>query len=300
MTFDNIKRNSIWTHKDGDQYIILEKTTKMIGTYNHGLIVYTPIVQQGEKIQPKNIFMRTYNHFMNSFTPNEEIQMENKNNELYESVADKLILANDKLNEKRETYVGIMDNIKNNMSLESSDDLPVDEETHEEESPKKIFLSLDFFIKTFRDTIKPLFYAKDSDEDIEYDTIVCITRGGMVPASVLAYELNIKNIINIKASSYTTDNQQEALKLSKFSKKDIKQLRKSKGILVVDDIIDTGVTMDRVTEYLIDILGPEESYNKVTPFSVVNKRKNYTDYFNVFTMIDDPRWIVFEWDNNEG
>ncbi len=162
--------------------------------------------------------------------------------------------------------------------------------------PQKIFLSLAYMIEQFRKNVKPVI-LKEIENGVKFDTIVCITRGGLVPAGVVAYELGIKNIINIKATSYTDDNKQEKLGLKSFSKRDIKQLRKAKGVLIIDDIIDTGVTMRAVCDYVINIIGAEEAKKKVAPLSMVNKQEEFKKYFNAINLVGDERWIVFEWDN---
>lgn len=129
----------------------------------------------------------------------------------------------------------------------------------------------------------------------EIDTILCVTRGGLVPSGMLAYALNVKNIVNISASSYNDDHSQEdTVTISKLSKKEIKKLNNAKHILIVDDIIDSGNTIRAVSDYLRENI--EEVNTKYSVFSIVTKDTTLNDYY-CYDATGDDRWIVFPWDN---
>src|SRR5438034_4414938 len=72
---------------------------------------------------------------------------------------------------------------------------------------------------------------------------VCITRGGLVPAAIVARELGIRVIETVCVSSYDHTTQGE-LRLLKTVAPDIRALGggRGKGVLVVDDLVDTGKT----------------------------------------------------------
>lgn len=72
-------------------------------------------------------------------------------------------------------------------------------------------------------------------EGKQYRAIVAVSRGGLVPAAILARELNIRLVDTICISSYDHDNQR-SLKIIK----DV--LDDADDILIVDDLVDTGNT----------------------------------------------------------
>lgn len=158
-----------------------------------------------------------------------------------------------------------------------------------EEAPEKIFISWEE-LNAITTNVAPKILKKFPN----IDTILCVTRGGLVPAGILAYALGIKNIVNIKVESYSDENTQKGMKLTKLSKRDIRTLEAAEGILIVDDILDTGDTVTEVYEYL-DSIGGDELVEKTEFFSIVTK--DYTiDEFCVYNLTGDERWIVFPWD----
>src|SRR5215469_10786250 len=76
-----------------------------------------------------------------------------------------------------------------------------------------------------------------------FEAIVCITRGGLVPAAIVARELGIKLIETVCVSSYSGTNQGE-LKVLKGVAQSIVALGGGLGarVLLVDDLVDTGTT----------------------------------------------------------
>jgi len=145
---------------------------------------------------------------------------------------------------------------------------------------------------TYDEITKHMNHAKLVIGD-EYDTILCITRGGLIPAGMLAYQLGIKDIVNIKISSYNEGDEQECVEVQSLSKKDLKKLKRASRVLIVDDIIDSGNTIDALDEYLYDELGSD--FDELDVFTIVSKRSDMSD-FSIFNMEDDERWIVFPWD----
>src|SRR4029077_18677876 len=74
-----------------------------------------------------------------------------------------------------------------------------------------------------------------------FAAMVCITRGGLVPAAIVARELGIRVIETVCVSSYDHVTQGELRVLKKVAA-DIAALGggSGKGIRVVDDLVDTG------------------------------------------------------------
>lgn len=75
------------------------------------------------------------------------------------------------------------------------------------------------------------------DAPNRFDRILAVTRGGMIPAGILARELNIRRIDTISVASYDEQQRREP-----FIIKDC-QPEFLDGALVVDDLADTGTTL---------------------------------------------------------
>jgi len=74
-----------------------------------------------------------------------------------------------------------------------------------------------------------------------FDFIVAISRGGLIPATILAYLLKIKKVQVIGFSHYRGDQIQKRLHCLVPLSSDIKNSK----ILLIDDIVDSGLTMKR-------------------------------------------------------
>jgi len=85
-----------------------------------------------------------------------------------------------------------------------------------------------------------------------FHAVVAITRGGLVPAAIVARELNIRIIDTVCVAS--REHQTEVdLKLLKSISDDIAKLGHGRGknILIVDDLVDTGKTAKVVRDLLL-------------------------------------------------
>src|ERR1700674_4873306 len=83
--------------------------------------------------------------------------------------------------------------------------------------------------------------------------VVCIARGGLVPAAIVARELGIRVIETVCVASYDHVSQGE-LKVLKTVAANVAALGggRGKGVLVVDDLVDTGQTAKMVRDILPD------------------------------------------------
>ncbi|MEJ2434456.1 MAG: xanthine phosphoribosyltransferase, partial [Pseudolabrys sp.] len=84
-----------------------------------------------------------------------------------------------------------------------------------------------------------------------FDAIVCITRGGLVPAAIVARELNVRLIETVCIASYQDYTNQGEIKVIKGVAPEVTSMRgQGKGVLIVDDLVDTGKTARVVRELL--------------------------------------------------
>lgn len=110
--------------------------------------------------------------------------------------------------------------------------------------------------------------------------IIAITRGGLIPAAIIATELNIRVIDTLCISSYKSDVQDVLEVLKSIS------LARSKNWLLIDDLVDSGQTA-RVARDLL----PEAYF--VTLYAKPNG-KEMVDTF--IAEVSQDTWVVFPWE----
>ena len=120
-------------------------------------------------------------------------------------------------------------------------------------------------------------------EDGAWKAVVAITRGGMAPAMIVARELDIRTIDTISVKSYDWQKQAdtEVLKAP-----DAGLMGDGTGILVVDDLVDTGGTARVVRDLL-----PKCHYATIYAKPMGRPR---VDTF--VTEVSQDTWIYFPWD----
>jgi xanthine phosphoribosyltransferase len=119
-----------------------------------------------------------------------------------------------------------------------------------------------------------------------FDAVVCVTRGGLVPAAIVARELGIRIIETVCISSYGHDNKQGALQVLKGIAKEVTGEGKGKRVLVVDDLVDTGATARLVRDML-----------PAAHFATVYAKPQGRPMVDTFiTEVSQDTWIFFPWD----
>lgn len=121
----------------------------------------------------------------------------------------------------------------------------------------------------------------------QWEAIVAITRGGLVPAAIVARELNIRRIETVGIASYHDYKNQGELDVIKTVSEDVLALGKDgSGILIVDDLVDTGKTASVVRDMM-----PKAHFATVY---AKPKGRPLVDTF--MTEVSQDTWIVFPWD----
>jgi xanthine phosphoribosyltransferase len=120
-----------------------------------------------------------------------------------------------------------------------------------------------------------------------FQAVVCITRGGLVPAAIVARELGIRVIETVCIASYNHTTQGE-LTMLKGVAEHIVAIGggRGKGVLVVDDLVDTGQTAKLVRDIL-----PEAHFA-----AVYAKPKGRPMVDTFITEVSQDTWIFFPWD----
>jgi xanthine phosphoribosyltransferase len=121
-----------------------------------------------------------------------------------------------------------------------------------------------------------------------FHAIVCITRGGLVPAAIVARELNVRLIETVCVESYVAPDKQSEIKLLKGVADVIVKTGggAGKGVLIVDDLVDTGKTA-RVVRELIPQAHFAAVYAKPMGRPMVD---------TFITEVSQDTWIYFPWD----
>jgi len=119
-----------------------------------------------------------------------------------------------------------------------------------------------------------------------FDSLVCITRGGLVPAAIIARELEIRMIDTVCIASYHNYKDQGGLKVIKGIDSVIAGTDGGKGVLIVDDLVDTGKTARVVRDML-----PKAH------FATVYAKPQGRPLVDTFvTEVSQDTWIYFPWD----
>ena len=119
-----------------------------------------------------------------------------------------------------------------------------------------------------------------------FDALVAITRGGLVPAAIVARELDVRLIETVSIASYHDYQTQGGLKVIKTIAPEVARLDGSARVLVVDDLVDTGATARVVREML----------PKAHLATVYAKPLGRPLVDTFITEVSQDTWIYFPWD----
>ncbi|MEL6792147.1 MAG: xanthine phosphoribosyltransferase [Pseudomonadota bacterium] len=118
----------------------------------------------------------------------------------------------------------------------------------------------------------------------EWKAVVAITRGGMVPACIIARELNVRVVDTISVKSY--DHQAQAA--AQVLKAPAPELLENggEGVLVIDDLVDSGKTLEVV----------RDQFPNAHLATVYAKPKGKPMVDSFITEVSQDTWIFFPWD----
>jgi xanthine phosphoribosyltransferase len=111
--------------------------------------------------------------------------------------------------------------------------------------------------------------------------IVAITRGGMIPAAIIARELECRMIESVSVVTYDEENRGEPVVIKAPA-----AAGDGTGFLIVDDLVDTGTTA-RVVRALLPKAHFAAIYAKPAGRPIVD---------SFITEVSQDTWILFPWD----
>ena len=113
-----------------------------------------------------------------------------------------------------------------------------------------------------------------------WTAIAAVTRGGLVPAAIIARELDIRLIDTICIRSYQEDKSRGEVEVIKDIESD------GEGWLIIDDLVDTGRTARVVRDTL-----------PAAHFATVYAKPAGRPLVDTFiTEVSQDTWILFPWD----
>lgn len=140
----------------------------------------------------------------------------------------------------------------------------------------KIYISWTEFHQDVKNLCKKI---KQSDR--KYNKIVAISRGGFIPAGIIAYELDIRNTSVVNIISY---NGAEQTKLEKIDNLEIVGKVDDKT-LIIDDLSDSGQTIKVM----------RQNFPKGTYVTIYAKEKGKS-FPDIYEKAMPDKWLVFPWD----
>jgi len=115
----------------------------------------------------------------------------------------------------------------------------------------------------------------------QFKGIVAITRGGLVPAAIIARELEIRVVDTVCISSYDYQEQQQINILKSID------IRDSENWLIIDDLVDTGQTAKTIRSMLPKSI-----------FATVYAKPAGRPLVDIYvTEVSQDTWILFPWDS---
>lgn len=117
--------------------------------------------------------------------------------------------------------------------------------------------------------------------------ILAITRGGMVPAAIVARELDIRVVDTVCVVGYDYDDSNPQMsEEAKILKSPIADLGDGEGWLIVDDLVDTGRTAALLRQI----------YPKAHVATIYAKAMGRPMVDTFVTEVSQDTWIYFPWD----
>ena len=110
--------------------------------------------------------------------------------------------------------------------------------------------------------------------------IICVTRGGLIPAGILARELEIRWIDTICVAGYDEEERGTKASLLKVPETD------GEGVLVVDDLVDSG----RTGRIIRDLM-PKAYF--VTLYAKPMGQKVVDEFV---LPVEQDTWVLFPWE----
>jgi xanthine phosphoribosyltransferase len=119
-------------------------------------------------------------------------------------------------------------------------------------------------------------------KETQWTGILAITRGGLIPAGLLAHSLNIRRIEVINVQSY--DQKKSRGEIVVLNVPDVKN--DGENWLIVDDLVDTGETIKAI----------RKRFSKAIYVVLIAKPEGLRIVDHHVREVEQNIWVVFPWE----
>lgn len=128
-----------------------------------------------------------------------------------------------------------------------------------------------------------------SGDGVKIDVVIGILRGGVLPARLISDFMGVEDLATMEVKLYTSPGTRRP---RPYIRQPLTFPIYNKNVLIVDDVSDTGLTLEHAIE-AVKLYSPKEVYTAtiyVKPWT-----KLVPDYYAYIT----DKWIVFPWEKKE-
>ncbi len=125
----------------------------------------------------------------------------------------------------------------------------------------------------------------------DIDTIVVLSRGGLIPGAIIAQKLNVKRVYSFGINFYSSGNKirkvpniYQPLPTNFFSS----------NILIIDDIIDSGKSIKHVLKYINKSYYSDNEPLVYSVFYKPNELGVHPDFYGEY--LHNKEWVEFPWE----
>jgi hypoxanthine phosphoribosyltransferase len=127
--------------------------------------------------------------------------------------------------------------------------------------------------------------SKRAKQHEGFTHVVGIARGGLVPATIVSYELGLP-LTTVSVSSYEGKERKGIV----GNCHGLFDLPKNSKLLIVDDICDSGQTIN----WIKNELSVAEIKYEIACVFIKKQHKNKIKFYG--SIVNDDKWIVFPWE----
>jgi xanthine phosphoribosyltransferase len=139
--------------------------------------------------------------------------------------------------------------------------------------------------------------------DKNFSCIIGIANGGMIPATLLAKYLKIDKLLSANLKSYQENKPRNGAHSSEDVVKVIsfpnwEDLKNEEKVLIVDDLVDTGLTLRKIKQMGNIINWEREDKQDCWVYATLYyKPKTIFNPSYTVKEFDNDEWIVFPWED---